>query len=64
MTGEPSLNFRPERIVNVYVFPSFETVGNAVAAWGYNWLPAAPVFSGKLTSCIAVVNNIAQSSVR
>src|SRR5579862_1774501 len=35
VTGEPSLNLRPERMWNVYVFPSFETVGKAVAACGY-----------------------------
>ena len=34
VTGEPSLNFSPFRIVKTYVFPSFETVGNAVAASG------------------------------
>src|SRR5882672_5344998 len=36
VTGEPSLNLRPGRMWNVYVFPSFETVGNAVAACGYS----------------------------
>src|SRR4051794_39529012 len=32
--GEPSENLRPGRIWNVYVSPSFETLGNAVAACG------------------------------
>src|SRR5437870_8300953 len=34
VTGEPSENFRPGRMWNVYVLPSFDTVGNAVAAIG------------------------------
>src|SRR5581483_3186192 len=46
VTGVPLLNFMPGRMWNVYVLPSFETVGNDVAASGYSWLPAAPAFSG------------------
>src|SRR3954451_24178329 len=42
VTPEPSENFRPGRMWNVYVFPSFETVGNAVAPIGYSCEPAAP----------------------
>ena len=55
VTGEPSENFRPGRMWNVYVFPSFETVGNDVAACGTSCAPAAPVFSSKPTSGIDVV---------
>src|SRR5581483_2020872 len=54
VTGEPSLNLRPGRMCNVYVFPSLETVGNDVAASGYSSLPACPFFSGKFTSSICV----------
>src|SRR5580765_6759634 len=40
VTAEPFENFRPGRMWNVYVFPSFETVGKAVAACGVSCAPA------------------------
>ena len=46
VTGEPSLNFWPGRIVKTYVLPSLDTVGKAVAPSGYSWPPSWPFFSG------------------
>src|SRR5689334_6955852 len=55
VTADPSENFRPGRIWNVYVLPLPETVGNDVAPIGASWLPAAPAFSWNPTSGIDVV---------
>src|SRR5579872_2932159 len=51
VTGEPSANFRPLFTVNVYVLPSFETVGSAAAASGVMRVPPAEAsLSGKFSS--------------
>src|SRR5579884_2148940 len=42
-SGVPSEYFRPLRIVNVYVLPPSDTVGEAWATDGMIWVPAVPV---------------------
>src|SRR4051812_44075739 len=39
-------NRKPPRIVNVYVFPSAERVGNDCATSGTSWKAAGPALSG------------------
>jgi hypothetical protein len=42
----PVFDRQPDLIVNVYVFPSFDTDGNPTAASGTSLVPATPGLSG------------------